>query len=353
VTLMLFSVQYIKLANGIRCMLDSEKFENILDIAIQKLTEDVKNSSVYHNSKVFENRVRQVLHSELLEIGLEVDMDPPAQEFPDIILESFGVEVKYTDNNTWRSIANSVFEGSRKKNVENIYLIFAKVGGLPEVKWGRYEECVMHVRTSHVPRFEVEIGAKEPLFKKLNIEYKDFRVLSPEDKMPYIRKYAKSRMKTGERLWWIDDNTEERSLPLEVKLYTKLHSCEKRKLRAESAVLCPQIVKSGRAAGKYDDVTMFLLTYHGVLCNQARDLFSAGSVAMRDSQERGGKYIERALWDIEDEMYEAFQYIEDALFIEYWGKNVSKDQRVSHWLKVADEFATDWKPSDSLFLKRR
>ena len=294
-----------------------------------------------------------VLHEILKDMGILVDMSPPAQEFPDIIIGNFGVEVKYSDKNTWRSIANSIFEGSRKQGVDHVYLLFGKVGGEPEVRWGRYEDSIMHVRTSHVPRFEVEIDAKEPLFKKLNISYNDFRVLSPEEKMPYIRDYAKRRLKSGERLWWIDDQPDARSLPLEVRLYTKLTQNEKRRYRAESAVLCPQILRSSRVKGKYDDITMFLLTYYGILCNQARDLFTAGSVAMRASDERGGVYVLRALEDIENEMYEAFHSLEDALFVEYWGEKIPHEKRVEYWLNKADSYMKEWSdimPSNVLFL---
>jgi hypothetical protein len=45
--------------------------------------------------------------------------------------------------------------------------------------------------------------------------------------MPFIRKYAKNRLKPGERLWWIDDQPDERTLPLEVRLYTKLSQPER------------------------------------------------------------------------------------------------------------------------------
>lgn len=331
-------------------MIDRASFEGLLCRAVEVLTSDLRETAKYHNSKAFEQRVRAVLGDILNGMGVSVDMSPPAQEFPDIIIGNYGVEVKYSDKNTWRSIANSIFEGSRRQGVNHVYLLFGKVGGDPEVAWGRYDECIMHVRTSHVPRFEVEINAKEPLFDKLNISYDEFRLLSPEEKMPYIRRYAKSRMKEGERLWWIDDQPEERSVSMSVQLYTKLPQIEKRRLRAEAAILCPQIVKSGRAAGKYDDVTMFLLTYYGVLCNQARDLFSAGSVAMRASDVRGGIYIERALKDIEDEMRAAFEYLEDALFIEYWGENVPRKNRIKRWLMMADKYAVGWTPSKSLFL---
>lgn len=334
-------------------MIERSSFEDLLSKATVKLTQDLKSSTKFHTSKSFEQQVRVVLNEILKDMGLPVDMSPPAQEFPDIIIGNFGVEVKYSDNNTWRSIANSIFEGSRKQGVDYVYLLFGKVGGKPEVQWGRYEECIMHVRTSHVPRFEVEINAKEPLFQKLNISYNDFRILTPEEKMPYIRNYAKGRLKSGERLWWLDDQPEERTLPLEVRLYTKLTQKEKIRYRAESSVLCPQIVKSGRVKGKYDDVTMFLLTYYGILCNQARDLFSAGSVAMRGSQERGGNYIERALKDIESEMYEAFYNLESALFIEYWGEDIPPHGRIHYWLSKADSYADGWKPSEILFLNKR
>ena len=97
---------------------------------------------------------------------IPVDFSPHPYGFPDIVLGQFGVEVKFTTNDTWRSVANSVFESFRSKEVKHIYVVFGKMGGAPEVRWGRYDECVMHVRTSHVPRFEVDLEAEESLFKK-------------------------------------------------------------------------------------------------------------------------------------------------------------------------------------------
>jgi hypothetical protein len=92
-----------------------------------------------------------------------------------------------------------------------------------------------------------------------------------------------------------------------------------------------------------------LLTYHGVLCPQARDLFSAGSVAMASDSKRGGNYIERALNDIQDEMKAAALEMEDALFVEYWKQSVPPKDRIKRWLELADGYAKDWKPSQTLF----
>ena len=101
---------------------------------------------------------------------------------------------------------------------------------------------------------------------------------------------------------------------------------------------------------KYDDMVLYLLTYHGIICHQARDLFSAGSVANPKKDDKGGIYIERALKLIETEMREAALRMEDALFLEYWGENVAPEKRISRWLEKADECAKGWTPSASLFL---
>lgn len=154
----------------------------------------------------------------------------------------------------------------------------------------------------------------------------------------------------GERLWWIDDtNGDEHTLPANIRLYTNLSPTEKLQMRAEAVLLCPSILKSGRSRNKYDDVVMFMLSYHGVLCHQARDLFSAGSVANPANDDNGGLYIQRALELLEDEIVDASKRLPDALFAEYWGENVPQAKRLQFWLRKADELATGWKPSLILF----
>lgn len=327
-----------------------EEFEALLNAVTDKLTDESR-AKPFDKPKDFENRVREVLR----DLGkVAVNFDPHPYVFPDIVIDQYGVEVKFTTNDTWRSVANSVFESTRDHNVKHIYIIFGKMGGSPAVKWGRYEDCVMHVRTSHVPRFEVEIDTHKSLFRQMGVTYEDFRVSSLEEKMKRIREYARSRLKEGEHLWWLEDRPEsEHSLSLQVRLYMHLPQAEKRKLRAEASLLCPQIVKPSRSKNKYNDVTMYILTYHGVLCPQARDLFSAGSVAMRADGTRGGNYVLRALQDIEAEMVAAAGYLENALFVEYWGEGCKPENRIAEWLKRADSFAKEWRPSEELFLDQR
>jgi hypothetical protein len=331
------------------------EFEATLDKCCKNLTNEALTIG-FKSSLQFENRVREVLsiltHNDS---SLTIDFAPHPQAFPDIALGEFGVEVKFTQNDTWRSVANSVLETQRIDTVKHIYIIFGKMGGVPEVRWGDYEQCVIHVRTSHVPRFEIELptekaAIKQSLFEKMGIKYDDFRKLNMQKKMKLIRAYARKIHPDG-RLWWIEEKeTDEHTVPIQARLYTNLEMHDKTRLRAEAALLCPKIVESGRSRNKYDDMVLYLLTYHGVICHQARDLFSAGSVANPKNDNEGGIYIERALKLIETEMREAAMRMDDALFVEYWGESVAPEKRIARWLEKADECAKNWKPSKSLFL---
>ena len=333
------------------------EFEEILNKCCTQLTEEARTTG-FKTSAQYDTSVREVLSVITKEDEtIQIEFTPHPQAFPDIAMGEYGVEVKFTLNDTWRSIANSVLETQRIDEVKHIYVVFGKMGGLPEVRWGEYEQSVIHVRTSHVPRFEIELPSektevKESLFEQMGIRYDDFRKLDMQDKMKYIRAYARKIHPDG-RLWWVEDkeDSDEHTTPVQARLYTNLSMEEKTRLRAEAALLCPSIVKSGRSRNKYDDMVLYLLTYHGVLCHQARDLFSAGSVANPKNDDEGGIYIERALKLIEGEMKDAALRMDDALFVEYWGESVPPEKRIKRWLEKADELATEWVPSKSLFLE--
>lgn len=369
-----------------------EVFHYLLAKVCAQLTIEAQTKG-FSKALEFENRVREVTQSIAdgidagrdtqfvseypaeLPLSVCIDMRPPAQAFPDIVLDNVGIEVKFTESDTWRCIANSVLETNKVHSVKHICVVYCKMGGIPEVRFDTWENAVMHVRTSHVPRFELEIGSERSLFKTMGISYDDFSSLEMAEKMVYIRNYARSRLKEGEHLWWLDDSTDSgdsHTLPLNARLYTNLDSAEKNKLRAEGVLLCPQILSSGRSRHKYDDLVMFMLTYHGVLCHQARDLFSAGSAAgvggngkiratkMEDrlrGKDFDGIYILRALLFLEDNMRAAANYLDSKLFIEYWGEEViskidinNPQERIDYWLSQADQYAKEWMPSEYLFL---
>lgn len=326
-----------------------DEFEKMLDRTASELTSRVRGSTAEHGSAAFAKLTRDVLARH---VGIPLDSNPHPHIFPDIPVGEFGVEVKVTNKDGWRTIANSVFEGMRSEEVKHVYLMFGKMGGTPEVRWGNYGDSVVHVRTTHVPRFEVEIGAKESLFKQLGISYEEFALESEATKMEHIRDYARGRLNEGERLWWLDgEEGSSHFLPLESRLYRLLPQEEKRTLRAEATLLCPKVVGGRGLEGKYDDAAHFFLSYRGVLAPQMRDLFTAGSVGDKENKRYGALNILRATQDIEPEMRKAAKYLEPELFLEYWGESVPQSQRIKRWLELADSYATTWVPSKTLFLK--
>ena len=329
-------------------------FEGILAHAAEILTENIRTNKDYHSPEAFERHALDMLKVAARGRGLAVEPSFHPRAFPDIRANGFGVEVKYTKNDTWLAVGNSIFEGMRDPGVDAVYILFGKIGGVPEVRWGRYENCVTHVRVSNSPRFVVEMETnRRPLFEQFKISYDDFAKLSEQEKMRHVREYSRKRIKRGERLWWLDPS---HSIPIEVRPYVNLPDEEKRVLRAEAALLCPQICGPSHgplAQRKYMDVGLYLLMHHGVFSGQTRDLFSAGSVADRVAKIHDNEpFISRALRAIERPMIDAAGRLDGALFEEYWGKSCPPDLRISEWLEMADRVAKGWRPSDNLFLDK-
>jgi hypothetical protein len=101
-------------------MTESE-FELLLNVVCQKLTREAQ-AKPYQTSKEFENRVREVARETINNPLINIDFDPHPQAFPDIAISEFGIEVKFTTNDTWRSVANSVLETNRIEAVKKIYI---------------------------------------------------------------------------------------------------------------------------------------------------------------------------------------------------------------------------------------
>lgn len=324
-----------------------EDFERALNKVVAQLGEEVRTSKKYHEPAAFQRRCFEVLQG-MIGKDLPLDLSFHPHQFPDIKAGAYGVEVKSVANDTWRVVGNSMLETKRAEGVERMYVIFGKMGGMAGVRWGMYEDRIVHVRISHAPRYEIDMSdGSKSLFATMGITYGAFCDLPAEKKMSHVRDYARGRLKPGERLWWLEDKPgQEKTLPLEVRLYIKLPAEEKKKLRAEVTLLFPEVVGHGRIREKYADVALYLITAHGILAHNARDMFSAGSVAGKD---RGGIYTARAIAGLEPYMREAAASMSDALFAEYWERHVPANERIRAWLERADGYARDWKPSEVLF----
>jgi len=325
---------------------NAHDFEKILDKAVERMNKSASAGGPgFDSADSFEHVVASEMRVACKEAGhgsVEYTFHPSA--FPDILVNGCGIEVKFTSRKTWHGTANSIFEGMRDSNTNFIYLVFCRAD-LPEIRWRRYEDCIKGVRISHSPRYMIDMDVGKSFFDDLGIPYTEFMSYSRPEKMVHVRKHVKERVGEDEKLWWIDDDNTH-TLPLQVRIYRLLPSDVKVMLRAETALMCPEIFKGSRQKGKYDQAATYLLTQHGVVAPQIRDLFTAGSVA---GIERGGNYLLRSLKNIETDIVAASKRLDDALFVEYWGFSCPVEQRIPRWLDLADHYAKDFKPSEEFF----
>lgn len=320
--------------------MNRDEFTNLMNRAASLMNEQAKAGMPgYSNDKKFEKTVLAQLR--VCSDGFS-NADPSFHDsaFPDIVVNGFGVEVKFTTRPTWHGTGNSIFEGMRDESAREIALVYCR-SDIPEVRWRWYTDCIKGIRISHSPRYMIDMDGSVSFFDEIGLSMDQFRQADLRSKMEIVKDHVKERVGDGERLWWFDENREH-TVPVNVRLYRLLDQKTKDMMRAEAALMCPQIFKGSRQRGKYDDAALYMLTQHGVFAPQTRDLFSAGSVA---GKERGGDYLIRSIQNNTDKIAEAAGSLSDELFVEYWGESCPVDQRLSRWLELADSHRPNDPPS--------
>ena len=323
-------------------MTTRKDFESFLDEVTGILGGDVRAGGKYHEAGPFQDRVLRVMQNVAHKRGLQITPTNHPHAFPDIKANGFGVEVKSTRQDTWDATANSVLESMRDKDAKQVYVVFGKMGGMPGVRWRRYEDAIHHVRISHAPRFVLGMDTPtgKSLFDTIGVPYEEFAAKIPAEKMDEVRKYARSRLAPGERLWWLEEH---HTVDLELRRYQDLPEPERRRVRGSTAAVCPEIVGPPHKKDKYSAAVKFAASYLGVWV--ARDMFTAGSA--------GG--FPKCLLTARAEMMDAFQNLPRGLFEEYWPEGAvipdDAEGRKKQWLRLADVRANGWwTPSEHLFL---
>ena len=329
--------------SGSSVLVNTDEFEDLLNRAVQQMNDQAKAGMPgYSNSSVFEDTVLAQLRVCCQGVaGAEPSFHDSA--FPDIIVNGFGVEVKFTTRPTWHGTGNSIFEGMRDHAARQICVVYCR-SDIPETRWRWYESCIKGIRISHSPRYVIDMDGDVQFFSELGITMEEFREIDLRTKMALVKNHVKQRVGDGERLWWFDEE-QEHTVAVNVRLYRLLDQDTKETMRAEAALMCPQIFRGSRQRGKYDDAALYLLTQHGVFAPQTRDLFSAGSVA---GARRGGDYLIRAIQNNAHKIEEAAGRLDDVLFEEYWGESCPPENRISRWLELADGYRPNNPPSKML-----
>lgn len=162
------------------------------------------------------------------------------QKFPDIIAKKYyGIEVKTTTQNHWKTTGNSVLEGTRVDDVERIFMLFAKLANPIEFRCRPYEEVLSEVVVTHSPRYLIDMNLEKgkTIFDKIKMPYDTLR--KKESPIKPIVDYYKSKLKTGEELWWMDTENNSKPSSIVIKIWNNLSAQEKQELKNRSMVYFP------------------------------------------------------------------------------------------------------------------
>ena len=284
----------------------------------------------------FENVVYEKMRVEAKEIGFNGKIQQTgSHSFPDIVAKKyFGVEVKMTSKDHWVSTGNSVLESSRE-DVERIYIMFGKLGGKPDVRYRPYQECLPDISVTHSPRYRIDMNLPQgkSIFDKIGVNYDKLR--KDDERIKKIKDYYRSKLKEGEELWWIDKN-DDKSSDFIIKPYRGLSKKEQEKIKAEIMILFPEIF--GESSMKFHRVSAYLITEHGVIASNLRDLFTAGGRKKITIKEKPVS-VPRIAYN----MYSKAKMINDEIktmdaekLNHYWRQKPKKN-RLNQWKKLLDK----------------
>lgn len=201
--------------------------------------------------------------------------------FPDIVADKYyGIEVKSTKEDHWISTGSSIVETTRVKHVDDIYMLFGKLGGdIPQFKCRPYQDVLYDIAVTHSPRYliNMELEKKDTIFSKMGTTYDEFRT-SP-DSISLARHYYRERARQQNRQempWWITSDNLDSAHSFNIRLWNSLDLWEKRELQTKCMILFPEALNPARSNTKYNNTTLWLCSYNQVVNPNIRDLYSAG-----------------------------------------------------------------------------
>lgn len=196
------------------------------------------------------------------------------QKFPDIIANNyFGVEVKSTKQNHWKTTGNSVLESTRVEDIQRIYMLFGKIYNPIEFKCRLYQDCLYDVIVTHSPRYAIDMDLSQgiTIFDKVGIDYDTIRQ-SPNPIKPF-KEYYRNKLSEGQELWWLD-NEEYKPDSIVFRIWNSLTKAEKDEFKIKGYTYFPEILGSKQT--KFDKFTLWLSVKQRVICPNVRDIFTAG-----------------------------------------------------------------------------
>jgi len=270
--------------------------------------------------------------------------------FPDIMAgQYYGVEVKSTKEDKWTSVGSSIVESTRDQYVEDIYMMFGKLGGkVPEFKFRPYQDCLSNIAVTHSPRYMIDMEIKEKreetIFEKIHMSYDDFH--RSDDKIEVVRDYYINQAREEGRKempWWVGKRTidaiDNGEVPT-IRLFNQLSVCEKADLKAQMTILFPKVL-----LGDYDEAALWLCTHRYFLCLNVRDFFTAGGqYDLLNGEKLPIPYpaVLKKLMDVMPQITKNLAVNNDLEYLEFNPELYHSKNRLRTWLEQVEKIFNDY-----------
>ena len=275
------------------------------------------------------------------------------QKFPDIIAKKFyGIEVKTTTQNHWKTTGNSVLESTRVDNIERIFMLFAKLASPIEFRCRPYEEVLSEVVVTHSPRYLIDMNLEEgkTIFDKINMPYNTLR--KKDNPIRPIVDYYKSKLKPGEELWWMDAENTNKASNIVIRIWNNLSTIEKQKLKIRSMVYFPELF--GNSNDKFGRVAIWLITGEAVVCPNVRDLYTAGGKVDLSIKDKTYKNVPRIFLNLLNaipEIVETILQTSASELSEFWEIKTTDKRKIFDWIDLVSEHSKKIQDASHLNLK--
>lgn len=325
------------------------EFDKLLNSTITELNTHAKKSTQRVSTLIGRNLepyVKDVMSNLAIGTPFENSIELiGGQKFPDIVSripnliekKYYGIEVKTTTQNHWKTTGNSVLEATRVENVERIFMLFAKLASPIEFRCRPYEEVLSEVVVTHSPRYLIDMNLEKgkTIFDKIQLSYDDLRL--KENPIKPIVDYYKSKLKPGEELWWMDSQTEVGGLKL--RFWNNISKQEKENLTIHGMTLFPEIF--GKSQDKFNRFAFWLVSKHNIVCPNTRDLFTAGGRDKFDIKGDTFENVPRIILNLFENIEEVIEIISTTPADElsdYWKIEVTERNKIQIWIQLVSGY---------------
>ncbi|MDD2983515.1 MAG: hypothetical protein PHQ74_09005 [Crocinitomicaceae bacterium] len=327
--------------------INSETERNEFDLLLESTTSELNNHAQKNPTKVskllgrdLEPFVKDVMADLAVGTVFENSIELiGGQKFPDIVAKKYyGIEVKTTTKDHWKTTGNSVLESTRVDDVERIFMLFAKLASPIEFRSRPYEEVLSEVVVTHSPRYLIDMNLEKgkTIFDKINMSYDTLR--KEENTIKPIVDYYKSKLKPGDELWWMDSNANNKSSNIVIKIWNNLSKEEKLDLKFKAMAYFPELFSN--SSDKFGRLAIWLVTSEGVVCPNVRDLFTAGGKTNFINGKIVYQKVPRILLNLFTHVPQILENIINTSayeLSEYWGIKTNESKKIFDWINLVNQ----------------